>query len=669
MTTRYIFQQSKIPKLNSAFGKRLAKHLWDFKLWLADHRREREVYVRECDDAFLCRSRVPDVQGLDLLEMSEFGETDVKDNATIISIRLALTLMPRSNPWLQCGERENDDPKIIQACTDFNIYQHLKARTRRHMQRVFKQDFVRGSTYLHYDWVDKYRRRRLTNSENGLALEKFLAEQGLSKLDAKKFARGRENELIYSGLQVTPLDFYDVWVEPYVDITGPGEDPATIVQRFRHKARLLAEVDDNLKPVYENVQDIEPYCLEELVNNADFLGRRMASEGLMGNTPGTTYQSNVELIPVYIFHMPYFEFEGYEFWDTYFHLALSSEGDKPVLIKIEENPNDLGLNHLLMDHYEDWFTPTPYGLSPVQFMVSKLDQKNLMQMLTITGAAMGVIPPRLVFEAGLRDDEEISFLPGATIPVIESQAGMDVIKSLAMSPEGAKMGAEFLRFYADELKAQAGVDGLMTDNAARAMASRKTATEIDRDSTSGSFFLENSAENITEGMLNDLVQGGWQLMQANVKPSAENPNTTDYQKYLGDKLIEAQLSIKDLTAKRSIQVVGQAGAINKAQEVTSLVKYFEVLSRMTSPSAEPLKQWVAQQIAAKQGLILPDELRKTPQEIFIESPQIQIQAIQEGLKNPEVMAAAQQMVAQSMQPPPGAPQQGAPLPPAGAPQQ
>ena len=648
-----IFQQSKLPAFNSRFGKRLAKALWELKLYFADGRREREEWVYDCDAAYMCHRYVPNNEGIQLIEDGEFGESDIFDNTNVVSIRLALALMPRNEPWLTVSSRESEADSIVQGLTDHQMFLHRKAKTRRNVQKAIKQGIVRGTMAIYYDWHDEYRKRRMTNDEHAKEIVQFLADQGLNQKDAKRFARGRYNELTFSGPVIQPVDFYDLWIDPSVDITN-NRYPGTILQRFRHLSALKSEVDDDDKPVYSNLEDIEPYPLEDLYSNNDLAGGRHGSDRLFHSGKGNTYQSGIKMVPVYIFHLPYFELDGYEFWDTYFHVAISRKGERARLIRIEENPSNSGLNHLIIDHYIDNYVQEPYGISGVQFQIHKYNTKNYMQLLTVTGATHGVVPPNLVYEAAFRDEDELSWAAGYNNYVQENPFGLDVVKRMDMSPNGTMLGEQMLRFMADEIRAGTGVDGLSTNNAARTDSRERTATEINSDNTAGSFFLDNQAENLQD-MLTELTQGTFELTQQNAKPSADNPNQLEYEKYLGDKSIMAMLQLSDLQAKRSVTVRGITGQLNKEQEMGNLQKLFQTAGQINDPRMNPVKMYLAQKMAAKLNVPLPQELLMDPIQLVATNPQAQQAAFEMAMQNPEI----QQIIGQMMSPGPVAPE-GAP---------
>lgn len=665
MTTKYVFQQSKIPAFNSPFGERMAADLWEKFLWFSDHRRGREEWVAECDAAYLCHRYVPDTSGIELLEDGEFGESDLHDVANTISIRLALALMPRNEDWLTVSSREGEADDKVAALQAHQMFLHRKARTRRQVQRTFKQGIVRGSTYLWYDWEDRYRLRRATPADHAREIGIFLRSQGMSARDARRFTTARGKELTFSGPVIQPVDFYDVWVNPRTDIIA-NRNPAYILRRFKFVTELEDQVDDNDDKVYKNLKGLEPFSLEELHSSTELRGGRLGSDRLFngGRGPGS-HQSNTKMVPVYMFYLPFYEFEGYKFYDTYFHLAISSRGKRARLILVEENQNDLGINHLLMDHYVDFYTQQPYGISGIQYQISKLRQKDFIQMVTVTAAGHSIFGPYLKMSSAFRDEDELNFAMGASNEVLDNPMGLDVVKPIEMPQRGVQLGEQALRFWGDEIRAGSGVDGMTPNNGARSVSSSPTATEINRDASSGSFFLDNQAEN-GQDLLSELVQGVWMLTQKNIKPSAEDPEKIEYQKYLGDKVIDSFLSIQDLNTKRSVQVTGISGKLKGQQDIQNMDKFFQTVGQIPDPRMTPVKMFLTQRMARKLDIPIPEEFMLPPEQLLAMNPEVQLLAMQNALQNPEVMQQIAQMLAPMMQQqqPQGGPPSGMAKPPA-----
>jgi hypothetical protein len=639
MVERFVFQQSKIPAFNSSFGRRLARELWEWKLYFQDGRRHQDIYIRECDEAYLCRRYVPDTGAAQLIEDGEFGESDVHDYTNIISIRLALALMPRGEKWLTVSSRAEEDPDIVDGLQDMQMSLHYKAKSRRQIQRIIKQGIVRGSTYGWYDWTDRYRLRRLTDENSAKAIEEYMGTFDMRGDDLKKWTRTRQKELIFSGPTLRVLDYFDVWYEPLSDLISDME-PSYIVQRFRPLQILQSAEDDGGKKIYTNLDGLEPYSLEEIYSNWELGGNRRGSYRLFG-APPIRYDARVKLVPTYTIYMPYFKLDNYEWYDTYFTIALSRKGERARLINVEENPDDTGINHMLRDHYIDWYTQAPYGLSGVQFQLSKYNQKNFLQLLTITAMAHNVLPPHKVLQSAVRDDEELNFGAGGIIPIIDNQFGINVIEPLNVGGNSMN-GEQFLRFMAEELKSSMGVDGLTSDNSARTLSKPRTATEINRDTTGGSFFLDNQAENMND-LLNQYAQGVYQLSQEYLKPNAKN--FLEYERWEGQRMIQSKVAIEHLKVDRSVQVTGMNGQLNKEQEKQNLLQFFNTLAQVPDPAAQALKMWCAQEIAIKFGIKLPPELTKNPIQLLSQNPQLQMAVMNQALQNPQILEAAKQMIA------------------------
>lgn len=639
MSSQFVFQQSKIPSFNGYWARRFARHLWDIKLHYHEQRKPKDVYVRECDEAYLCHRYIPDTGAIRLIEDGEFGESDVHDNANIISIRLALSLMPRNEKWLIPESLDSDDTDdLTDLIHDLNMDVHRKARTRRNFQRYIKQLYVRGSSYLWYDWNDEYRLRRIADDiENQSAFEQHVSKLGLTGKQAKDYTRGKRKELTFSGPIIQPVDYFDVWVEPLVDIVN-NRRPSTILQRFRPLAKLMAETDMNDKKLYSNLENVSEWSLEELYQNDQLAGGRYGSLRLFG-LPPVNFSKGIKLVPIYICYFPYIKFEGLEFWDTYFYLLLDRKGYTPRLIRVEENPDDAGLNHLLVDHYVDYYVPQPYGISGCQYQLSKYHQKNFLQLLMITAAAHSVFPPNLILESAFRSEEQLSFNAGDSIGVLDNPLGLDVIKPLAMPASGAQLGQEVLQFMGQELKAQAGVDGLSGSSPARELGKRKTATEINADTSAGSFFLDNAAENITDN-LQELVQGTWQMIQQNLKPFSGDK--IEFERYLGDKWKKASMKLEQLKEDRSITVLGVSGQLNKQQDMSNLVESIQVMGSSNDPRLATLRYISTLKLLKKLNVQVPKEMEMSPEQAVASNPQVQIAAIQQALQNPQILQAALQ---------------------------
>lgn len=633
MASRIVYQQSRMPKGN--FREKLANELLENVQWYKDARREREYIVKQCDEAYLCHRYIPDTGAIQLIEDGEFGETDLFDNTNVLSIRLALATMPRNEPWLTVSSREGEADSLIQSLQDHQVFLHKKARTRRNMQRVWKQAIVRGRTGIHWEWQEEIVWRRLDDVANSKEVKKFLKKQGMSEKQSHMFTRGRYPHVVNSGPVLQPVDWWDLWTHPSSDLVNQRR-PGKIIRRFFTLDRLMNEVDEITdKPIYDMPDKFEATDLEDLFARNDRAGSRAATERMTGTRSNTSQR----LVPVYIIYMPKLNFlyEGkkYNFYDTYFYLALDAN-EKPYIVRMEENASDLGHSQILVDDWIDWFTPNGAGgISGIEKLLSKYNQKNLLQLLTITAAVHSIFPAQLVRTGAFREDSEVSFLPGALLEVDGSVGSLAEVMRPVPTPErGVVLGEQTLRFYADDMRASSGVEGLVTDSASRTLSKPKTATEVNRDVTSGSFFLDNQSENASD-MLTDLCQAIFETSQQRLKPAE---GAIEYERYLGDRVQQGSIGVDDFRVRRSIQVLGLTGQLNREQDLQNLLKAFEVTGQMPNdPHITPARLQIAIKLMRKLGVQVPEEMEMSAAELIATRPDVQLAAIEQAMQNPEIM--------------------------------
>lgn len=617
--------------------QKLALQIWNYVQYNMEARKPREKTVFECDEAYMCHRYVPDVGAMRLIEDGEFGESDVFDNMNYMSIRQTLALMPRNQPWLTVSSREGEADGTIQAIQDHQIYMHKKARTRRNWQRHRKQKNIRGRSGIFWEWREEKVWRRIDDvADNAQQLQAWLKRAGLKKKDAVKLTRGRYPHVINSGPVIYPIDWYDLWVDPAADLVNHRR-PAKIVRRFRILEDLMAEMkDDKPEPKYDRevLTKIKPISFEDIQTNSDYGAGRASSQRIFG-TGASRMDSGLRFVPVYICYFPHFEFDhdGVKdhYWDTYFHIAVDGTGNKPYLIYVEENPSDLGHSHIIVDDCIDWVTPwASGGLGLVEKQLSRYHQKNLLKLLMITAAAHSIFPPVNVLAGALREDEEYGFGPGEINVIQENPLGLAAIAPMAVPERGTALGEQLLRFYGEDMRASSGLDGLAIDNPARSMSKPKTATEVNRDQSTGSLLLDNEAENDAE-VLSELVMAIFEESQNRMLPNAEG--MLEYERYLGDKVIQGNLSLSDFKAKRSLQVLGVQGAENRAQEMQNLLQGLDIASRLipAMPVAVPFAQTALVQAWRKLNIPMPDQLQNMPLQMPMQGMPPQIGGPQQGM--------------------------------------
>jgi hypothetical protein len=619
---------------------RLAYHLWQQKLYWHDSRRPLEMKWRECDEAYLCYRRLPDTGGMDWVDDSEFGETDVFDNVNLLSTRISLALMPRDYRWLTVSSREDEAQEVTQSTQDQQIFMHRKAKTRRSFSKVVKQNIVRGTTALIYNWRENTRYKRLTTAETQEQLSKHLMAMGAAKKDVNKIIRARIPEITYSGPQMRPLDVFDLWMDPHLDLTNTIY-PATIVQSFHFVPDLKEAVDDFGNPLYNNLEGITPFSVEQIYawdNNF-----RMRAPEVIGVFPMFgIYPARItgftKLVPVYVFHMPYLKFEGEEFFDTYFHLALNNGFKFPRIIRIEENPSDSGHSHVLVDNYIDWFTNIGWGISGVEKALTYLRQKNLLQAITMNAATATQFPAQLIYSEAFRDDQEINFSPGALNDVSHNPLGLKVVEPVPTPATGLQLALQDLRFWGQEIRTKMGVDGLAMDNPTRSISKEKTATEVNADVSTGSTTLDDFIEKFSD-MLTEYCQQAFEDSRRYLKPDAEG--NLVYEKALSDRVAQAKMSWKDFNVDRTIQVNGILGSLNRQQEMQNMIQALQVSENVVQilPNAANVINKLYFEIMERLNVPLSPTDMMTPQQIAAVNPQVQMAALQGAMKNPQIIQA------------------------------
>jgi hypothetical protein len=621
--------------------QRLAMHLWQQKMYWHDARRPLELKWRDCDEAYLCYRRLPDTGGMDWVDDSEFGETDVFDNVNLLSIRMSMALMPRDYRWLTVSSRMDEAQDLTQSIQDQQIFLHRKAKSRRSFSKVVKQNIVRGTTAMIYNWRENVRYRRLTTTETKEEIFKQnLRAMGAKNKDINAILRARIPEVTYSGPQMRPLDVFDLWLDPHLDLTNTAY-PATIVQTFHFVPDLQEAVDDYGNPLYQNVDGITPFSVEQIYawdNNF-----RMRAPEVIGVFPMYgTYPARItgftKLVPVYIFHMPYLKFQGAEFFDTYFHVALNNGFKFPRIIRVEENPSDSGHSHVLVDNYIDWFTNIGYGISGVEKSLTYLRQKNLLQAILMNAATATQFPAQLIYSEAFRDDQEINFSPGALNDVSHNPFGLKVVEPVPAPATGLQLALQDMRFWGQEIRTKMGVDGLAMDNPTRSLSKEKTATEVNADMSSGSTMLDDYIEKFSD-MLTQYCQQVFEDSRRYLHPDAEG--NLQYEKALSDRVMQASIPWKDYDVDRTIQVNGILGALNKQQEMQNMIQALQVSENVLQavPNAANIINKLYFEILERLNVPVSKMDMMSPQQIAAANPQVQMAALQNAMHNPQVQQA------------------------------
>ena len=606
-------------------------------------RRPLEDVWRQCDDAYLCYRELPENEGMVWADKSDFGPTDIFDNVNTLATRLSLAMMPKDESWLTVVSRQQDDPEVIQAIQDQQIWMHRKARTRRAFARHLKQLIVRGTSGLIWNWQDVTRWKTLTTPESKKKIRAFLKASGADPSMMRLIGQAKIPETIFSGPQIYVADVYDIFLDPQCDLFN-DRHPTTILQTFRRLSDLVAEEDSDGKPVYDRdiLANIKPFMAEDIYVKDTIGAQRLRSLNTMGIFPQNQAFRTVELVPVFICHVPYFQHEGEEFYDTYFHIAQSSDGNSVHMIRVEDNPSTDGHRFVIVDTMVDWFTNTAYGISPTEKTISKYRQKCVLEAIELNAALTTQFPAYNVLSGVVRDDSSISFAPGAVNEIAFNALGLDFIKPMPVPAQGAQLGLQNLRWWGQAIAESFGAQGMYNDDPTRTVSTRETATSVNVKASSGNLAIDELAEKFGDS-LQDLCQGVFDMSRQMLEGDGEN---IEYGAKSGPGQMQLRrLRLDEFKQPRDIEVMGLHGIINKAQEVQELKDSLQVVLQGAPalPNAAVIAQSLVFQLLTKLNVKVPDEARMTPEQIAAGDPKVQQMALMQVLQqNPHIAANLQQ---------------------------
>lgn len=635
---KLVFVPSQIPACNSGLMDRLAKHFWEMKRWYQDARRGIEQKWRECDDAYNCFRILPDTGAIDFLDDSEFGETDAMENADLLVMRMLQAILPPGMPYLNPSASDPDEPMdTTDAVRDFLVFKHREARTRRQLAKWLKMMVVRGDGGFYWEHIVEYVRRPVFGARERVALQDALLTGKVASEDAARMTRVMEEKCVYNGPVIKVIDTHDYFLHPNSDLTNActwRREPF-IVQTFRYLEELHAEVDDNNKPVYENLKDLEGSFARDLWGKTDTAGggaNRIRSLRVMGLDPEAD-KGSVKLIPVYIVYIPYLKFEGVEFYDTYFHFALNASGNssrcQPRMIRVETNPT--GQRQFMFDNYNEFFTNTPYGISAIEKTTPMLRQKNVLGALMFNAAvasgfpAMNVMP---VFKDG-----EVSFMPGAINELDGSFS--DPTKAMAPVPtpdRGLQLAWADMKFWGDEIRTKMKIDGLQANSPTRnSKKGSQTATEINRDTSSGNLFVDEMSTKYSD-TLTEFFQGSFDVMKDRLEPDEQG--MLEYQRSISNRLVQDRISVQTLQKPRSITIGYMQGVFDKGQRLQAITQMMGMLSQAAQavPWVPAALSDLLQEAARLSNVPIKPTSFMTPEQLAAQNPQVQVLALQNAIQ-------------------------------------
>jgi hypothetical protein len=643
---KLIYELEALPPYNSDYMKGLAKHLWDKKEYWHWSRRPLEDVWEECDQAYLCYRELPISEGMPWIDQSDFGETDIFDGVNQLSMTLSLALMPKDESWLTVVGQETEDPMLIKSIEAHQIHLHRKARTRRMFARHLKQLIVRGTSAIFWRWDTEVYYHQLSNIE---ALVRLGKELGIPPNEVKLISKVREERVGFNGPRIRPLDVYDLFLDPEADIVCDRQI-GSLVQTYRRLSDLVRErkedgsVEGTL--VYGNLlaskgadSDIVPWRAEDVYSSDTDGQKRLQSLNTMGIFPQNAVNSGSKLVPVYIFHLPYLEYEGKEFFDTYFHIAISREGNAPRMILVEQNPSIQGHRSLIVDNYIDWFTNHAYGIGAVEKLISGYKQLGVLSSILLQAMVVSQFPPMVMQGGVAREDQGINMAPGAITEIALSGLGLDFIKPIPTPERGVQLGLQDTRWYKEKIAGGFGNMGAFQSDPNRSISTRETATSVNFRAASAGGTTDEQSEKFNDS-LQELCQGVYDMSRQMLEPDPSGQLPFE-RMTTGGQMVKQGVDAEQFDTDRSIQVLGQDGIRNRQQEIENLYKSLEVIggTQMALPNAPVLMQQVSFSLLTKLGVEIPPEAELSPMELAAMNPQVQQAALAMAMQNPEIQAA------------------------------
>jgi len=666
---KLIYREKDLPPLDSEFMKGVAKKLWHTKCYYEWARRPLMEVWRECDDAYLCYRELPYNEGMVWTDKSDFGETDIFDGVNTLAARLSLALLPKDGSWLTVVSRQNDDPQMVDQIQQQQIWMHNKAHTRRQIAKHLKQLMVRGTSAIFWTWEHRAKLRKVSDIEGRRHLKRILQKGGVARKEARMIDDMRMEVPDYIGPKIRVLDCLDLYMDPALDLTVDRR-AGSIIATYRRLSELLLETDRDGEELYGNLEGIEAFTATEIYMKDIEGSFRVRDLNTLGVFPQNQPYRNEGYVPVYICYMPYFEHEGEEFYDTYFHIAESREGSDIRVIRVEQNPSLDGHQFIIKDTMVDWFGNTAYGISLVEKMLSSYQQKNVIKAVTLEAAITSVFPAYNVLAGVLRDETGVSFSPGSLNEFAQNPMNEKFITPMPAPINGVPVGMKELQFWGEMIASAFGEWGAGTiDDPTKSVSSRKTATEANITATSGSLAIDELVEKFSVS-LQELAQGTYDLARQELEP--DQNGQVSFPSMTGPNQVkQVGIDWDQFVVPRDVLVSGMHGQFNKAQEIQNMNQALEGIAKIAAilPNASALAQPIVIRLLDKMGISVPDEAKMSPIQLAAQNPQVMQQAAQSpqvqqlavaGVlqKHPEIAKVVQNHLAGgTTQPPQQQPQQ------------
>jgi hypothetical protein len=615
------YDHSPLPNLKSDLAKRLCKELWE-EYQYYEHARsslEQEIWPA-CDRAYQCIRTLPQNEGMDWVDNSDLGETDLRDAVKFLAESTALSLMPRDQSWFEPVPIKAEDQPHMNSIRDYLQMMHRKANTRAQYEKHLKQVYIRGTGAITWTWKRKVRQRRLGPAKSMRMLAEAAQMSGID-VTQKELSQLRQEEVTFSGLVVTPLDMMDVYLDPTADLIS-DEDLPVIVRKYMTIDDLKNTKDAKGNPVYTNLEGLTPLSIGEIYSKNP---KRFEAYENLGINPIAADSPTAKYVPVLCFHRAHRRFEDQVWVDTYFYMAYGGTGkDDLRLIAAFENPSDYGHRPVFIDTYDTWLN-SAYGVGVVEKSLPAWQHKNVLAALTLQSQLATVFPAWNVIGGMLLDDRRLRLAPGSVNHIsLKPSIGTNFMAPVPVPKDAQQLGELAQRFAGQKILGQTGAYGAMLNDPTRAITESKTATQINTETTSGAVGRDNYIERITNNSLEPLMQ----VTLDAAKQYAED--LIEFEAPTADGFMQGQIRKEDLLKAKSIVVTGFHGMMNKANEIRELNESLVAMAQaMGIPGVMgnvlPLYVETLFKLLARLGIQNLEQYKGDPIQLLMSIPEIQQQ--------------------------------------------
>lgn len=654
---RYIYIKPDIPELEDMeFWTPLAERIVDDILpaWM-NAREGVEQKWMECDRGYLCERVLPPLEGFDYINTSPFGTASIHNGVNSYCIRLALGIMDEKDQWLSILGRKGEDPAVTNAVKAEQSWMHRYGDTRKYYTRGLKQMVVRGITHWWMQWDTEVVYVPIGTKKGRNRLARILRADGYDPSVAKQVKMVRKPVMKFNGPVFSVVDAYDVILDPEADIVQDRRK-SYIIRKYMRPHRLKA-TDAYEEPIYSNIDKLEATTAHQQYNEEKDTNRRIRSAYVMGVDSHSADNVSAKVIPTYTLFAPYLEYEGYEFYDTFFTVAKSAN-NKPVLIRIEENPSVNGQDLLVTDTFLDWFTEAAYGIGAVQTVLPTWHRQNFFDAVQDNAVAAAQFPS-LLYAAGVFKDDEIRLGPAQLNEITMSAAGMEVLRPAVNTASGAQIGFQELAFLKQEIGDVFEVNGGYAQGRGLTAGSRETATSVNYRASNQSNSVSEQREKFGTS-LQKMCQWAYDTKQEVAEPE-QNENGEEVITFnkigRSGQLIPDEIIYDQWKRPRTVEILGYHGALNQQQKIDNKVNFIGTLGQMAQflPNAPTVAQDLVKSLSEDLEIEIVPEGWMPPEQIAANNPEVMKMSLQALMQNPGM--AAQILTEMGMQ---GGPEDGQP---------